>query len=260
MRIMTFNIWGDYFQNPVSQRDEKAAGVIRSYAPDIVGFQEVTRGWYAGRLFPQLLKEGYDLAGTELCGNRYNNYVPLAYKRDKFCLRAKGYEMLDDTPDESKAVTWAYLEAKSGERLAVCNTHFWWKSGPEHDLIREKNALQLANLMRYLSEKHRCPVFAFGDMNCCPDSAAFGKYAENGITPLRQIAETASPVGSLHTNPVLCEDGLFRGAPNGADASKSIDHIVVRGEGVKVSSYLLVEDPVVFEISDHYPVYADFTL
>ena len=74
MRIMTSNIWGDYFNNSTIGRDDKLYGVYQKYAPDVIGFQEVTKGWYESSLFEKLSKDYYFI-GTELFGSK--NYVPI---------------------------------------------------------------------------------------------------------------------------------------------------------------------------------------
>ena len=252
MRIMTSNIWGDYFGNPVEVRQDQLYQVFQTYQPDILGFQEVTSGWYNGTLLEKLSEE-YAFAGTELYENI--NYVPLAYKK-KYALLAKGYEFLTDTPDISKAITWAVLQ--DGDRkFAVCNTHFWWKTGPEHDEIRLQNARQLTALMRHLHETHRCCVFAFGDMNCTVSSGVFRIYAENGIRQLRELAVQADTVTSHHGDPLRGEDGLYHGTPSTKDYNYSIDHLVVLGEGCHVDSYRVIEDQAALDATDHSPVFAD---
>ena len=131
MRIMTSNIWGDYFGNPTRGRDDKLWGIYRKYAPDVLGFQEVTGGWYESSLFEKLSGDYY-FVGTELYD--FKNYVPMAIKKE-IQLLAKGFEYLTDTPDSSKAITWAVLHNEAdGKLFGVCNTHFWWMGGKEeHD-------------------------------------------------------------------------------------------------------------------------------
>ena len=124
MRIMTSNIWGDYFNNSTIGRDDKLYGVYQKYAPDVIGFQEVTKGWYESSLFEKLSKD-YCFIGTELFGSK--NYVPMALKKE-LILIAKGFEYLENTPDSSKAITWAVVK-QNGIVFALCNTHFWWMRG-----------------------------------------------------------------------------------------------------------------------------------
>lgn len=259
MRIMTNNIWGDYFGNPVSVREDGLYDCYMKYMPDVIGFQEATKNWHNSKLFSEL-SENYEFVGTEFFGCK--NYVPLVYKKSSGVnLMAKGYEMLSETPDESKAITWAVLQKpQTGAGIAVCNTHFWWKPGKEHDEIREKNALQLSSLMKYLYSRYSFPVIAFGDMNCTESSGVFKIYSENGIMPLRSIADEKSNVSSHHGDPLKGEDGRYHGKKTSDDYTHSIDHIIGLGKDIKVKSYIIVEDESVLDATDHSPVYADIVL
>ncbi|MBR4959484.1 MAG: endonuclease/exonuclease/phosphatase family protein [Clostridia bacterium] len=255
MRIMTSNIWGDYFGNPVDVRIDQILSMYRKYSPDILGLQEITPGWYGSGLF-EALSDEYIPVGTERTGN--SNYVPFLYKKH-LKLLAKGYEYLTNTPDASKAITWAVL--RDGEQLfAVCNTHFWWKSGPEHDNIRVENAVQLASLMQEIYRRWHCPVFAFGDMNTLVTSGVFTVYAGNHIRHLWDLAEAKTDIGSHHGDPVKGEDGRYHGKTTDKPHTGSIDHIVALGDGFTVAGYTVVEDQDALDATDHSPVYADVRL
>ena len=92
--------------------------------------------------------------------------MPLYYKTEKFSILEFGWERYEKTEDKSKGITWALLVEKETEKkIAVLNTHLWWKQGSEHDALRVINAKQLFAKMKYLKEKYSCPVFAFGDFN-----------------------------------------------------------------------------------------------
>lgn len=258
IRIMTSNIWGDYFNNPVEDREDLLYDVFMRYQPDILGFQEVTKSWYGSKLFERLSGE-YAFAGMESYNNSNvnSNYVPLAYKKD-YLLLAKGYERLRETSDRSKAITWAVLKHPREEKVfAVCNTHFWWKSGPEHDLVRTENAKQLVALMKFLQEKYDCPVFAFGDMNTVLSSDVFKVYAENGIRHLYDLAEKKKDVSSHHGDPQPDENGKLRGKTTQKGREYSIDHIIGMGDGIKVQEYRVVEDQDALDATDHSPVFVD---
>ena len=254
MRIMTSNIWGDYFNNPVEDRQDLLYDVFMRYQPDILGFQEVTKSWYASNLLEHLSAE-YAFAGTEAYNNI--NFVPLAYKKD-YLLLAKGYERLLYTTDRSKAITWAVLKHPEEEKVfAVCNTHFWWKSGPEHDLVRTENAKQLVAVMKSLHEKYDCPVFAFGDMNTVLSSDVFKVYAENGIQHLYDLAKKKKDVSSHHGDPQPDENGKLRGKKTPKGREFSIDHIIGMGDGIQVTEYCVVEDQDALDATDHSPVFVD---
>ena len=54
MRIMTSNIWGNYFGNPPMERIDAVEHTLKKYSADIIGIQEMCPHWYeadlAGRL------------------------------------------------------------------------------------------------------------------------------------------------------------------------------------------------------------------
>ena len=54
LKFMTFNIWGDYFGNPVEEREAGVEATILKGRPDVVSLQEVTPGWYASPMFSHL--------------------------------------------------------------------------------------------------------------------------------------------------------------------------------------------------------------
>ena len=54
MKFLSFNIWGDYFKNPVGEREAAIESTIRQYAPDVISLQEVTPNWWNGSLFKNL--------------------------------------------------------------------------------------------------------------------------------------------------------------------------------------------------------------
>lgn len=256
MRIMTSNIWGDYFGNPVDVRIDNIYGVYKKYDPDILGLQEITKRWYDSGLFERLSEE-YDFVATEIFGS--NNFVPFAFKKS-YKLISKGYEYLDETPDATKGISWAVLKGEDEKVFAVCNTHFWWMTGPEHDAIRVKNAEQLTFVMKLLAERYSCPVFAFGDMNSVLASEVFEVYKENGIKHLHDIADVKDNVSSHHGDPKKAEDGTYHGEKTTNDKSFSIDHIIALGDGFKTSQYRIVEDKEALDATDHSPVFVDIIL
>lgn len=257
MRIMTTNIWGDYFGNPTNVREDGIFNVYEVYKPDVIGLQEVTNGWYESHLFERLSKE-YFLVGTELTDNV--NYVPMAVKKE-YEILAKGYERLKDTPDESKAITWAVIKHKeTGMVAGVVNTHFWWKYGEEkYDLWRCENAEQLSALMKYINERFSCPVFSFGDMNGGRENRIFTDvYDKKDIIPLFDLASDRDDICSLHGDPVADKKGLYHGKTTDKDQTSSLDHILSLGKvGFKVLQYRVVTDSFALDATDHSPVFAD---
>ena len=267
MRIMTTNIWGDYFGNPVSVREDDMYKVYLDYKPDVIGFQEITRSWHMSEMFKKLRCEYYFLETEN--NDDLLNHVPMAIKKG-YKLIAKGYEVLNDTNqlnngtyDISKSITWAVVMNKNDNKVfGVCNTHFSYMSGkPEYDAMRCKNAKQLCEVMKYINDKYNCPVFAFGDMNCKRDSQVFKViYLVSGVHPLFEKTDARDDVCSHHGDPVVDSEGRYHGVKSLLTQVDSIDHIVGYGSGYKVLQYRVVEDQNALDATDHSPVYVDIEL
>ena len=58
LKFLSLNIWGDYFGNPVAEREAAMEAAILKDAPDIVSLQEVTPNWWASPMFRNLEKAG----------------------------------------------------------------------------------------------------------------------------------------------------------------------------------------------------------
>lgn len=56
LRFLTFNIWGDYFNNPVEEREKGVEATILNSRADVVALQEVTPNWYKSQMFFNLVK------------------------------------------------------------------------------------------------------------------------------------------------------------------------------------------------------------
>ena len=89
LRIMTSNIWGDYFGNPPHEREDALADVFLRYLPDTLAMQEVTANWWKSRLFERL-KDEY--AVVEGDGPDQTNHIPLLYRRDSLELLDGGWQ------------------------------------------------------------------------------------------------------------------------------------------------------------------------
>ena len=153
MRIMTSNIWGNYFGNPAHERIDAIEETFRKYDADVIGIQEMCSDWYKNDLLGRM-KDKY-ISVNAFVGN----YTPLLFKKDMFEIREQGWLRYDKTDDASKSVTWAVLkEWKSEKMICVLNTHLWWKSGSEHELIRENNAKQLLSIMKEIKKRYTTVV------------------------------------------------------------------------------------------------------
>ena len=252
MRIMTINVWGDYYENPVELREDGIYNTIMEYSPDVFGLQEMTPSWHNCRFFEEIKKEYECVEICDYC------HVPLYYKKSKFELTECGWERFRDTPDDDKSVTWAVItERETGKKYGFCNTHFWWKIGEEHDKIRVENAEQILTIMKNIKAKYGVPVFAFGDFNSVVDSDAFRYLEENNVYTSLKLTDDYSEIKTVRGYPVLGEDGKFHGLPVEKGAYDSLDHIITfKGEVNIIKQDVVINDEILGS-TDHSPVYID---
>ena len=255
IRVMSSNIWGDYFNNPVEARGDQLAQVYTRYSPDVLALQEATPSWYASRLFSTLRGE-YEFAAPSDAPE--NNYTPLLYRREMFDCIDQGFVRFPETPDISKGAAWVLLlHRESGKKLAVFSTHFWWKfiGTPEHDALRVANAEQLSAK----AEELNLPVIAMGDLNSRINNPSIETLRRRGWKFARDEASITTDVSTHHGDPVLGSYGKYHGARSKSDYTQSIDHIFYRG-ALTPERFAVVEDQDALDATDHSPIWCDFII
>lgn len=240
LRIMSYNI---LYKDPTTERMERILEMIRKYDPDILGMQEIQE--VQQQYFTEALEE-YEFLGRSR-SEKYAEYSPIMYKKDKFTLIESGTRWLSDTPtvpdskyEESsvpRIFTYAVLERKSdGTRFAHINTHI--------DLSTEARVLQLASLERQIAELglDQYPIILTGDMNSLPTDEENQIIKDIGFDNSRDIALEVEGEYTYYKKP------------------RTIDYCFVSKDDFdvlnhKADSYRFnesLEDP-----SDHGPVIAD---
>ena len=257
-RIMTSNIWGDYFGNEVTRREDQLFEVYTKYAADVIGIQEVTKTWHNSTLMTQMKENGYLILNDAPIG--VNNFNVVFVKDAAFTVYRSGFEQLSHTDDRSKNMQWAVLESKTDEKkIAVCNAHFEYRGGAKYDEAREFNAEQMAWRMNYLVERYACvAAFGFGDMNTPTTSTVFPVFAKRGMTHLSLQAPEKPAFSSHHGNPVRGEDGFYHGKTTANPFERSLDHLVGTGD-YTVNAYTIVTDQPALDATDHSPVFVDIS-
>ena len=254
IRIMTSNIWGDFFGNPVPPRAPLLTTVFERYDPDVLGLQETGDNWWKSSLIPAL-RNKYTQVPVETGGRL--NCIPLFYRTARFDLLEAGFHLFHEKLDYSKGWNCGVLKEKeTGTVFAVFNTHFWWKSELRDDVIRRYNAMEMAAAMKRIGNSVHGPVFFMGDLNCRYDSPAWELLRENGWRTAWACTDNHSACSSHHHNPVIHADGTCTGSTTDEPKENSIDHIGIP-EGVKVLRQYTVTDREALDASDHSPVYAD---
>jgi len=273
-RLMSFNIWGDYFNNPPHEREDGIIAVIRRWKPDLLALQEVTDAWWNSKLFPELAKDGYDVVkgdemsafkaarATDLSVKRTRNHVPLLYRTDRYRLVESGFDVFHARLEWNKGVTWAVLEDRmSGKGIVAFATHFWWQSnGKESDAIREQNAELLLWRLKVLKAKYPYAVLGGGDLNSRPGSWAYDALMSAGYRTAAEVADKASALSTCHGDPKRDAGGRYRGTlrPKDNTPDTSIDHVFVETNAVHALEHVVVTDQDALDSSDHSPVVVDF--
>ena len=278
LKFLSLNIWGDYFGNPVRERQAAMEAAILKDAPDIVSLQEVTPNWWKSKMFTNLKKAGYGIVrGDEKAALRraaftgkrerkHSNHEPLLYRKDSLELLDSDTDFFHVTLQPSKSVTWAVFEDKAAKkRFVAFATHFWWQSnGIESDTIRELNARHILNLLAVIRRKWGAdiPAILGGDLNSTEGSLAHRMLRSGGFLNAASSADVKSPHCSHHGNPVRGADGKFHGSVRPAETDKpkfSIDHIFFT-KGIHALRHEIGVYQEVLDITDHSPVLVEFSL
>ena len=254
MRILSMNVWSYYMDNPVALREEGIYNAVMKYSPDIFGLQEMCAAWHNSN-FSKWIEEEYTC--IKISGE---NHVPIYYKKSKYELVECGWERFKDVArkDVSKSVAWAVIADKQiNKMIGICNTHFWFMAGEEHDRVRDKNAQQLLEKMTYMKQKYHIPVFAFGDFNCRIGSSTMSLLEEQGIYTSFKLTEDHSQLATYHGYPVKDKNGQFHGEASKYPYTSSIDHIITYKDDVRINKQDVIVYPEILGATDHSPVYVD---
>lgn len=257
IRLMSSNIWGDYFGNEVEFRDRQLESIYRKYLPDVLGLQEMTKSWWDSPIWKELADQ-YSFVQADTLGKL--NFTPLLYRPARLEVIDCGFQLYHEELDPSKGFTWAVFRARDEAVLfAVFNTHFMWPNGIEYDVIRRYNAMELTQAIARITSRYACPAFFMGDLNCTVDSLAWQFLNRAGYVTSFCAADTFSPISSHHGDPVRGEDGRYHGAMTDLPKEHSIDHIGMSASA-RALRQVLVTDPAALDATDHSPVYVDLTL
>ncbi len=248
--VMTFNIRLNVPSDSLNSwqyRKDNAANMIRYYAPDILGMQEV--------LYNQLvdLKERlpqYTAIGVgRTDGKEAGEYCSLFFKADRFKLIKEGNFGLSETPEKigikgwdaayERIVTWAILkEKKTGQNFVCFNTHL----DNMGEIARREGAKLLLTKAKELAPG--LPVVITGDFNGTSDSEPIQIITHNGMKDTRAASPVVyGPSWSFH------DFGRLKNSER-----VLIDYIFVSAS-VQINKYCVIKDtPEQGYLSDHNPV------
>lgn len=254
VKVMSYNIRLDVKsdgENWWENRKDKVAGLMKYYAADFIGGQEVQHHQLV------YLKEqltGYDHIGVGRDdGKEKGEYSCIFYNKEKFKPVKQGTFWLSQTPDSvsmgwdavcNRVCTWGLFRAVKGKKKVwVFNTHF--------DHVGKTARVEAAKLilakMKELTAGNNFPVVFMGDLNSKP--------ADEPVTLLSSALDNARAISAeTPYGPADTWNGFkFNQQPNGC-----IDYIFTgRGTGIKVKKFATITDSYDMKYpSDHFPVMA----
>ena len=247
IKVFTFNLRTNSAVDGINvfpNRKGRILDTIRTYAPELIGFQEANnemREWLREEL------TDYVVVGCGRNADYRGESVVLAYKKDAFEALWTECFWLSMTPsipgstygmDQSscpRVTTVACLKHRDAEQPFIfCNTHLDHKG-------KIARLLGSAQLMQYLSTKPYKFVLT-GDFNALPDTPEITAFTEAGITDA-----TSELGGTFHA---------FGRYDN--DRKSKIDYIFTNLPCDKSNSFIIPDegDSQGIYISDHHPVCA----
>ncbi|MBO4263167.1 MAG: endonuclease/exonuclease/phosphatase family protein, partial [Bacteroidales bacterium] len=267
LRLGTFNIRLDTTSDTnekdwTTARKANCAAIIKKYAPDVFGLQEVLAKQQTD-LKSLLSAYTFKFVGRDDGTN--GEAIGIAYNAKKVSVVKSGHFWLSDTPDKAsnsecwggltrkRVAVWMRLKDKtSGKEFYFLSTHLEVNTnGVSMATVRTKSAeLIISRLKSYNSAN--LPQFICGDMNCSSDSEEF-------LTKFRAVYSDAFQVA---------EAGGFRqgckATYNAFDLNKNMERnngrldIFFYNAPVTLTGYRAADDKYNgYWPSDHVPVFID---
>jgi endonuclease/exonuclease/phosphatase family metal-dependent hydrolase len=256
--VMSFNIRLDVAsdgENRWDARKEKVTGLMRFYAPDFIGTQEVM---HHQLLFIRQELKGYAHIGIGRDdGKEKGEYSAIFYDSMKFIVKEQATFWLSPTPDTvSKAwganinriCTYGLFQSKKTKKYFwVFNTHFDHQSV----LARAESAKLIMTKIAALNKEKQYLVIFTGDLNAQPTEEPVIHVA-SVMDNTRDISQQP-PYGGIDTWNAF----QFSKKPSGC-----IDYIFVsRNNGWQVKKFATLTDSYDMKYpSDHFPVLAELVL
>lgn len=168
LKILTLNLWHD--QGPWARRLPRIRQWIERLDPDVVALQEVLRGAAFDQLQEVFAGRAVHLDFAE--ATRFWREPHLSFGNaiaSRWPIRDREELRLPESGDHEKRVALSVtLETPHGLLGFTC-THLNWKL--HHGMVRERQALALADFSRARRPGLDLPPVIAGDLNAEPDSA-----------------------------------------------------------------------------------------
>lgn len=238
--------------NSVAARQPRFKKLVEEYDPDLIGTQEVTKGWKT--YIESTFSRDYGIVGCSRNGRTSTSgeFNLILYRKSRFELLESDTFWLTDTPSTPSRVqdskfnricTWVLLKDKlTGETFIFANTHFDYY-GIDNGRIMYQQAQYL---MKEMGEKFaQYPAFLTGDFNCQRGSQAY-----NYLSSILKDAEKTADVNTSVVN------GTNSGY--GMNPTITID-FCFHNEKMHALHFRITENKYNGDVSDHFGIFTEFT-
>ena len=257
VRVMSFNIRNSYARdgdNHWEARKDLVYGVIRDYAPDVLGLQEANSFQFEelSNEFPE-----YGKVGEGSMGASKGQYSAILFLKKRFKLSDSGSFWLSETPTEPskswrsahhRICTWAgLLSSETKQTIYIYNTHM--DDGSKK--ARENGARMI---MEHIQKKAQANSFVFmGDFNAPEESETLKIIKGNANARQNRGIQMVDSFRVLY--PQRKKVGTYNGFTGQSDGSK-IDYIMVKPKMKVIEASILQSNQEGRFPSDHFPVTA----
>ena len=241
---MTYNLLSHEIGfDGIASHDRKndIVSLINAVNPHILCLQEMSIDYYGALKSETSLKFispiSYFLSST---------MTVLMYDPDRLNLIEYGTTAYRySTNPRLRSYTWGYFEDKKTKKCFLAlNTHLnLYEQATAYPILQ---ATELIEFCKHKEEQYKCPVFISGDFNTMQSEEKQGGYA---VYDYITLFYDDSKIASLSKS---------YGAAQGLSAPVN-DYIFYSAE-LDIISYILLSQPTLNMLSDHYPLFIDVDL
>ncbi len=253
IRAMTLNLLAHYTSwggTPVNERSHIFFALRDIYSPDILGVQEMCNDWY-----------------NEITKNKssYKFVAPIKtafpQKMTAIIYNSETLEVIDcgnkSFPNmlnyKSRRIVWAVFKVKKTNKIfTVLNTHLSFIKKNEYNENFSDQACQVNELyttLQTIYSQYSYPILIIGDFN-----------TKRRVNYQNNVISTGSYgiLNSRYTDAEILAKNKFSGE-NMSFNNTLNDHIFIYGD-IKVKNLALLSQECFVNLSDHFPLLADFSL
>ena len=285
VRVASYNIrtstgWQDTGDKAWDSRKSALCNLVKSIAPDVIGFQEVETAQMEDL---KALLPDYEIFGKHRETDNTKLATPVAYRKSRFLLLDGGTFWLSTTPNVqgSKALSdgytgtdpetcsWALLKDRtSGGVFCFFCTHLDWKQA---ECRKRQMAIAVQRVMLFVDQS--VPAVIVGDMNSQETESSIAEVAYSELKDACLVSST-TPTGPWRTfndwtyktadDEPSCQDALQLPIAdrNPLNDGKRVDYVLTSPD-VSVDSFAIRNDAQPGKEqypSDHYPIVADLAM